>query len=152
MKATISLVAGLVSMALAAAPAAAGPGVADLPPVVVETVPCAGAVDVDPGLKQIEVTFSKKMKTEKMWSFVQVSADTFPETRGQPRFLEDGRTVVLPVALKPGHSYAMWLNRGELDAFRDAAGRPAVPYLLVFETAEKQKKQQKKKQRGRSSD
>jgi hypothetical protein len=150
MKATISLVTGVALLALAATPAAAGPGVAELPPVVVKTVPCAGELNVDPGLKQIEVTFSKKMKTEKMWSFVQVSADTFPETRGQPRFLKEGRTVVLPVALKPGHSYALWLNRGELDAFRDAAGRPAVPYLLVFETAKKP--QQKKKRRGRSSD
>ncbi len=143
MKATISLVTGLVLLALAAAPAAAGPGVAELPPVVVKTVPCAGELNVDPGLEQIEVTFSKKMKTEKMWSFVQVTADTFPETKGQPRFLKAGRTVVLPVALKPGRSYALWLNRGELDAFRDTAGRPAVPYLLVFETAKKKKQREK---------
>lgn len=105
------------------------------PPVVVKTVPQSGDTEVDPGLSEIQVTFSKDMKTEKSWSFVQVSKDTYPKTTGEPRFV-DKRTVVLPVALEPGKTYIIWLNQKKFTGFRDLENYPAVPYLLVFETRE----------------
>jgi hypothetical protein len=58
----------------------------------------------------------------------------FPETNGPATFSNDGRTCSLPVKLRPGQVYALWLNSQTHDAFRDVDGLPAVPYLLIFET------------------
>jgi len=114
---------------------AAEPTVASMPPVVVETMPVAGNTAVRPDTKEIRVTFSKDMKTENMWSFVQVSKKSYPKTTGKPRYV-DKRTIVLPVELAANHTYVLWINRGRHNAFRDTGGHPAVPYLLVFETGE----------------
>jgi len=120
-------------LAIFSAPALAGkPSVKSMPPVVVKTVPVSGATAVDAKLKEIKVTFSKDMQTRKMWSFVQVSKDTFPQV-GQPKY-KDLRTIVLPVTLQPKKTYVVWINRGKANAFRDTFNNPAVPYLLVFET------------------
>ncbi len=127
------MVAGLVAVAkvcFAGAPVS----VDSLPPVVVRSVPVAGDLAVDPSLGEIRVTFSKDMTTEKMWSWVQVSADSFPKVTGEARYLEDRRTCVLPVKLEPGKTYVIWVNSDKHDAFRDAQGHSAVPYLLAFQT------------------
>jgi RNA polymerase sigma-70 factor (ECF subfamily) len=104
------------------------------PPVVVKTVPPAGTRDVDPGLTEIQVTFSKPMM-DQSWSWSTWGEDTYPATIGKPRYLEDGRTCVLPVKLEPGKFYATWLNSQKFHGFADAKGVPAVPYLLTFQTA-----------------
>ena len=65
---------------------------------------------------------------------VHPGAGELPETTGQPRYLEDGRTCVLPVKLQPGRFYAIWLNSDQLKNFKDTNGTPAVPYLLTFQT------------------
>lgn len=102
-------------------------------PVVVKTVPEAGSDKVDSQLAEIQVTFSKKM-ADQTWSWVKVSDETFPELKGKPKYLADQRTCVLPVKLKPGKTYALWINREGFENFRDTDGRSAVPYLLVFRT------------------
>jgi hypothetical protein len=107
--------------------------VAAMPPVVVKTVPEAGDTKVDPSMKEIKITFSKRM-TNKSWSWV---GDIGSWTNGQPRYLADGRTCVLPVKLEPGQVYAVWLNSEKFGNFKDTKGQAAVPYLLVFETAKK---------------
>ncbi len=107
-----------------------------LPPSVVKTVPPAGDTAVDPALKEIRVTFSKDMKTDRMWSFCQISKQTFPESAGEIHYLDDKRTCVMPVKLQPGRTYVLWVNRAQFDSFRDTQNNPAVPYLLVFETRE----------------
>lgn len=104
-----------------------------VPPVVVKTIPEAGAADVDPAVAEIKVTYSKKM-ADKSWSWSTHTKESFPPTNGEPKYLEDGRTCVLPVKLEPGKTYAIWLNSGKFKNFKDADGRPAVPYLLVFKT------------------
>jgi RNA polymerase sigma-70 factor (ECF subfamily) len=105
-----------------------------LPPVVVRTVPQAGDTRVDAArTKEIRVTFSKDM-TDRSWSWSQLSDETFPKTTGEPRYDKDRRTCVLPVKLEPGKTYALWLNSERFQNFKDADGKPAVPYLLVFET------------------
>jgi hypothetical protein len=55
---------GAVLVGLSGGPVAADDvSVAATPPVVVETTPRAGAVNVDPSLAEIRVTFSKDMMT-----------------------------------------------------------------------------------------
>src|ERR1041385_2118197 len=60
------------------------------PPVVVKTVPVAGATDVDPALTEIRVTFSKPMQ-DGSWSWSTWGQENFPEMVGQPKYLPDGR-------------------------------------------------------------
>ncbi len=103
-------------------------------PSVVKTVPQAGDTAVDPSLKEISVTFSKDMMTERMWAICQVSKETYPESAGEVHYLADKRTCVMPVKLQPAKSYALWFNRGQFNSFRDTENNPAVPYQLVFET------------------
>jgi hypothetical protein len=64
------------------------------------------------------------------------SPETFPEITDQKgiKYLKDKRTCVLPVKLKPGKTYAIWINSQNNNAFRDTKGKPAIPYLLVFKT------------------
>ena len=104
--------------------------------VVVSTIPMAGDDSVDPALTEIKVRFSKDMM-DKSWSWATAyDQDAYPTTEGSPRYLEDGRTCVLPVKLDPGKTYAMWLNSEKFGNFRDKDGQSSVPYLLVFKTKE----------------
>ncbi|MFI4851814.1 MAG: Ig-like domain-containing protein [Gimesia chilikensis] len=107
---------------------------AALPPSVVKTVPQAGSTDVDPGLKEIAVTFSKDMITERMWAVVQISSEHFPKVGKGIHYLDDKRTCVIPVDLEPNRTYVLWFNRGRFNSFRDTENHPAIPYLLVFKT------------------
>ena len=109
--------------------------VANSPPVVVETIPRAGDTNVDPLLTEIQVTFSKDMMTEKMWSWVIHTSETFPEIAGEVRYI-NARTNAAPVRLEPGKAYAIWFNspNGKHIAFRERSNNPAIPYLLVFQT------------------
>jgi RNA polymerase sigma-70 factor (ECF subfamily) len=110
--------------------------VGSVPPVVVKTVPEAGSTDADPALTEIRVTFSKDME-DGTWSWSTVSKDSFPATSGRPRYEEDKRTCVLSVKLAPGKTYGIWVNSQRFRNFKDADGRAAVPYLLVFRTKKK---------------
>ncbi|NNL64698.1 MAG: RNA polymerase sigma factor, partial [Myxococcales bacterium] len=124
---------GWLVLSLSGSAAATEASVANSVPVVVRTVPMSGDTDVDPALAEIRVTFSKPKSTKDMWSFVYARPAAFPEITGPIRYVDD-RTCVMPVRLAPGTTYGTWLNSRGNDAFRDTAGRPAVPYLLLFET------------------
>jgi hypothetical protein len=105
-----------------------------MPPSVVKTIPQAGETAVDPALKEIRVTFSKDMLTERSWSVCQISDETFPkmgEIHWDPK---DKRTIVVPVELQPGKTYVLWFNSPKFHGFVDADRNSAVPYLLVFQT------------------
>ena len=108
--------------------------VKSMPPSVVKTIPQAGDTAVDPVTKEIRVTFSKDMLTDRMWAVVQTSKTTFPTVDGKIHYLDDKRTCVIPVKLEPGKTYVLWFNRGQFNSFRDTDNNPAVPYLLVFQT------------------
>lgn len=105
----------------------------NLPPVVIRTNPVANATDVSSSVSEIRVTFSKDMK-EGTWSWIKMSEDSFPELVGLPHFSSDSRTCILGVKLKPGHTYAVWLNSSSHTGFKDTEGHSAVPYLLTFST------------------
>lgn len=101
-------------------------------PTVVKTVPENGAKEVDPGLTEIRVTFSKDMR-DGSWSWTQRSDDSYPEVTGKPHYV-DKRTCVLPVKLEPGKTYWIGLNSARFGNFKDPAGRSAVPFPLSFTT------------------
>jgi len=105
-----------------------------MPPSVVKTIPQAGDTAVDPATKEIRVTFSKDMLTDRMWAVVQTSKETFPTVDGKIHYLDDKRTCVIPVKVEPGRTYVLWFNRAQFNSFRDTDNNPAVPYLLVFQT------------------
>ncbi|MFP6616368.1 MAG: Ig-like domain-containing protein [Candidatus Hydrogenedentota bacterium] len=109
------------------------PTVANMPPVVVKTVPQSGDTEVDPGLTEIRVTFSKDMLYGN-WSCSTMSQDSFPEMVGKPRYEDDKRTCVIDVKLEPGKTYGTWLNSQRYGNFKDTGKRSAVPYLLIFKT------------------
>ena len=112
-----------------------------MPPSVVKTVPVAGDTNVDPSTREIRVTFSKDMLTDRMWSWCFTSRRLFPAIDpSKIHFLKDKRTCVLPVKLKPGRTYVIWINTPQSNSFRDTGNRPAVPYLLVFQTAKSKSK------------
>ena len=137
MRRSLSLLLGLLIAGVAGIVVAnAEVSVQTTPPVVVETFPRAGDTQVDPAVTEIRVTFSKNMMTDEMWSWVIHTKESFPEIAGDVRYLADGRTNVLPVRLYPGRKYAIWFNSPDYthNAFRDSDNKPAVPYLLVFET------------------
>ena len=105
-----------------------------LPPVVVSTHPVSGSRDVAPGVTTIRVSFSKGMMPG-TWSWSSAWSNSTPQILpGGPRYEADGRTWVVGANLEPGRTYAFWLNSDQFKNFRDTEGRPAVPYLLIFET------------------
>jgi len=106
-----------------------------VPPVVVKTVPEAGASNVDPKLTEIKVTFSKDM-ADGTWSWATQTQESFPKVEGKIKYLSDKRTCVLPVKLEPGKTYAIWVNHENYSNFKDADGHSSIPYLLVFKTKE----------------
>lgn len=63
-----------------------------------------------------------------------LTKESFPTLNGDPKYLADKRTCVLPVKLEPGKTYAIWVNSARFTNFKDADGNSAVPYLLVFRT------------------
>jgi hypothetical protein len=133
----------LLFVALLAATTAHALNLEHQPPVVIRTVPASGAKNVDPALSEIRVTFSKEMK-DQSWSWVQIAPENFPELVGEPRYLEDKKTCVVNVRLEPGKTYIIWLNTQKFSNFRDADGRPAQPYLLMFEAGSGKKTSEQK--------
>ncbi len=129
-----NVVAWLAAFALSLIPAQAQElSLESAPPVVVKTTPESGSADVDPATTEIRVKFSKEM-ADKSWSWSTAGPDAYPETTGEPAYADDNRTCTLPVKLQPGKTYAIWLNSQKFRNFKDANGRSAVPYLLIFKT------------------
>ena len=60
----------------------------DLPPVVINIEPKVGAKDVDPGLREIRVTFSKKMR-DKSWSWTEGNVYSVPKLDGKVHYEYD---------------------------------------------------------------
>jgi RNA polymerase sigma-70 factor (ECF subfamily) len=103
--------------------------------VVVKTVPAAGDEAVDPGLKEVKVTFSKEM-TDKSWSWATDPGRgaALPLGDNKPSYDKAKKTCSVAVKLEPETTYAVWLNNDKFTNFKDADGTPSLPYLLVFRT------------------
>ncbi len=99
-------------------------------PNIVATSPAVGATDVDPGLKEITVTFDQDMG--KGYSWTGGGPDYPPTPEGQKAQWRDKRTCVLPVKLEAGHYYRVGINSSSYRNFRSADGRASrtVRHLL----------------------
>lgn len=105
-------------------------------PKVVATNPKNGSTEVDPSLSRITITFNKAM-LDKSWSWSYEDKDSFPQTTGEPSYAENGTICVLPVKLKPGKRYVIWINTTKFKNFKDRSGNTVEPYKLVFTTRQK---------------
>jgi beta-lactamase regulating signal transducer with metallopeptidase domain len=102
------------------------------PPSIVSTTPARGATDVDPGTKEITVTFDRDMGGGMSWTgggpdFPPIPEDQKPQWR-------DKRTCVMPVKLQAGHYYRVGINSTSYRNFRSAAGVPALTSAIYFTT------------------
>jgi beta-lactamase regulating signal transducer with metallopeptidase domain len=102
------------------------------PPNIVATSPAVGATDVDPGLREITVTFDQDMGGGFSWT--GGGPDFPPAPEGQKAQWRDKRTCVLPVKLEAGHYYRVGINSTTYRNFRSAAGVSAEPSAIYFTT------------------
>ncbi len=97
-------------------------GVLAEPPRVIKAIPDDGETDVDPGLREIRITFDQNMARDR-YSFVG-GRPTFPKVRGRLRWISS-RTCVWSVKIEPNHKN-----------FQNLRGEVAVPYPISFATGE----------------
>ena len=102
-------------------------------PQIVSTTPARGASDVDPGLKEITVTFDQDMEEGMSWTGGGPEVPPTPE--GKQAHWRDKRTCVLPVKLQSGHHYRIGINSVSHRNFRSAAGVPALTSAIWFTTS-----------------
>ncbi|MCG8404886.1 MAG: S41 family peptidase [Phycisphaerales bacterium] len=114
------------------------------PPKVVELFPRNGATDVEPGVKELRITFDRDMSTGG-YSLCG-GGPTFPELIGQPKW-SDKRTLVAVARLKADHDYRMSLNCQAGQYFRSVDGAPLTPVPWEFSTATAVPKRSKAKQK-----
>ncbi|MBN1911803.1 MAG: Ig-like domain-containing protein [Pirellulales bacterium] len=102
-------------------------------PKIVSMVPANGATDVDPGIKELRVTFNVPMGGGFSWTG---GGEHYPP--GVPdkrvRWSADGKTCIRPVALQPGHDYRLGLNSLSHKNFQSAGGVPLDPIVYRFRT------------------
>jgi hypothetical protein len=102
-------------------------------PVVVATTPVSGSNDVEPGIAELRVRFSKPMN-DQAWTWANDWNDSMPAPVEAPKFEPDHRTCTLKVTLEPDRTYGIWLNSQQTQKFQDEDGNRAQPYLLIFKT------------------
>ncbi|MBM4051116.1 MAG: hypothetical protein FJ279_38955 [Planctomycetes bacterium] len=100
-------------------------------PRIVSTEPKIGASDVDPGLKEISITFDQDMAESYSWTG---GGELYPKTTGKPTW-KGKRTCALPVQLEPGQFYRVGINAGQkFSGFRSAQGVPTATWAIWFTT------------------
>lgn len=102
-------------------------------PTVIATFPPNGSTDVDPSIKEISVTFDEEMM-DGNWSWAYANKDQFPEMTDQPYYTEKFTKNILPVKLESNKEYEIWINNEKFKNFKDKAGNPVIPFMLVFKT------------------
>ena len=102
-------------------------------PQITKMIPEIGATDVDAGLKEIRVTFDRKMDGGMSWTG---GPPLFPpkDADRQAQWLDD-QTCILPVKLESGHFYRLSLNSKSYQNFKTVEGTALPPVVLYFVTA-----------------
>lgn len=119
-----------IALIVSAAPWLSGAVQAD-PPRVVKAIPDHGDTEVDPKLREIRVTFDQDMSPG--GQSLCGGGPGFPEITGKARWV-GRRTFVIPVRLKPNHSYSLSINCQSFRNFRGADGESAEIYPISFRT------------------
>jgi beta-lactamase regulating signal transducer with metallopeptidase domain len=102
------------------------------PPRILSTSPAVGAMDVDPAVTEITITFDRDMGGGFSWTG---GGPDYPKiTEGKTPFWRDRRTAVLPVSLEVGKYYRVGVNSKSHQNFRGADGIPAPPSAIYFVT------------------
>jgi beta-lactamase regulating signal transducer with metallopeptidase domain len=99
-----------------------------MPAWIVETSPAIGAVDVDPALKEVSVTFDRDMSDGMSWTG---GGPEFPGDQAKKAFWRDKRVCVLPVMLEAGKFYRVGINSKSYQNFRSAKGE-VVPHAAIY--------------------
>jgi len=102
-------------------------------PKVIATNPRNGATDVDPSLSEIKVTFSKPMEKNTR-SFSTPNSGSELTWMDKFFYINNDRTCVQQVRLKPGITYVIWINDPKHIGFKDKSGNALQPYKLEFTT------------------
>jgi RNA polymerase sigma-70 factor (ECF subfamily) len=104
-------------------------------PKIVALSPLNGAKDVSPNLTELRVTFNVPMSEGCSWTGGGPQYPVIPEGK-KPSWTQDGKTCVLPVALKPETSYRLGLNSQNFKGFKTAGGIPLDPVIYTFRTGQ----------------
>lgn len=104
-----------------------------LRPAIVALEPADGALNVDPALAKLRVTFDRPMAPGFSWVGGGAS---YPEVTGVAHWSDDRKSCILPVKLKPGRDYELSLNSDYFENFRDPRGTPIEPTPWKFRTKE----------------
>ncbi len=110
-------------------------------PRIVKAVPDNGDANVDPNLKELRVEFDQDMNTG--GHSICGGGDNFPEITGRPRW-EKRRTIIVPIRLKPNHTYSLGINCPAAQNFRSAGGEAVEPYFITFTTGDGSESEAKK--------
>jgi len=97
-------------------------------PVILSTEPRNGALDVDPGLKWITVTFDRDMSKGMSWT------GEIPNDKSRKAEWTGARTCRLPVALTGGKAYRIGINSRSYRNFASKGGEPTPPTAIYFAT------------------
>lgn len=100
-------------------------------PQIVSMSPPNGAKDVDPGVKELRVTFDMPMAGGFSWTG---GGPKFPKTTGRPHWTDDHKTCILPVQLNADSDYRLGLNSPSFKNFRSKWGIPLNPVEYRFST------------------
>lgn len=109
-------------------------------PTIIAISPPMGALDVDPLVNEIRVTFDQDMESGFSWCTSWTLPDNsshFPTIReGFDVYWVGKRTCVLPVVLKKGWYYRLAINStASHQGFRNLDGIPADPTEFDFTTS-----------------
>jgi hypothetical protein len=121
------IVFSLVLLLPGVVPAAAGAAA----PKVFITSPDNGEIDVSPDLKEIRVAFDQPM--DPRGRSVVGGGDAFPQITGEMKWLDE-KTFIIPVALKPDHTYQLSINSDTFKGFVGKNREPAEWYPIRFRT------------------
>ncbi|MCA9097323.1 MAG: hypothetical protein KDA36_03020, partial [Planctomycetaceae bacterium] len=102
-------------------------------PKIVKLDPPDGAIDVDPAIQSISVTFDIQMAAGMSWTG---GGEAFPKPKPgtQPVWSADGKTCSFPVALESGRQYRLGLNSLSYNNFQSKSGVPLEAVGYSFKT------------------
>jgi hypothetical protein len=105
-------------------------------PEIVSLNPPNGATDVRSAVTELRVTFNVPMGGGMSWCGAGPNFPAIPDGK-KARWIDGGKTCVLPVELKPGWQYEMGLNSRSFKNFQSEEGVPLTPVVYSFKTSDK---------------